>query len=81
MIAAEEIVGETMRHYPQTIRVFLDFRFGCVGCPIACLHTIADAAFEHGAKPDAFFAALNAARQVGAVGEISKSEQSDPSRS
>lgn len=37
-----------MRSYPTTIRVFLDFKMGCVGCPIACFHTVDDACAEHG---------------------------------
>jgi hybrid cluster-associated redox disulfide protein len=30
----------------------------CVGCPIACLHTVDDACREHGVDRDAFFKAL-----------------------
>jgi hybrid cluster-associated redox disulfide protein len=36
---------------------------GCVGCPIACYHTVDDACREHGVDRDAF---LNALRSVGA---------------
>ena len=38
--------------------MFLDFRMGCVGCPIACFHTVDDACREHGVDRDAFLDAL-----------------------
>jgi len=38
------LVDDVMTHWPSTIRVFLDFKFSCVGCPIACFHTVRDAA-------------------------------------
>jgi hybrid cluster-associated redox disulfide protein len=40
--------------------VFLDFKFMCVGCPIACFHSVEDACREHKAELDAFLQALNA---------------------
>jgi hybrid cluster-associated redox disulfide protein len=36
-----------MRRWPSTIRVFLDFRMKCVGCPIAAFHSIDEACAEH----------------------------------
>jgi hybrid cluster-associated redox disulfide protein len=51
-------VDEVMRRWPSTIRVFLDFRMACVGCPIAAFHTVADACREHGAEPAAFLSRL-----------------------
>jgi hybrid cluster-associated redox disulfide protein len=54
----EMTVDEVMRRWPATIRVFLDFRMGCVGCPIGGFHTVADACKEHGAAPHTFVAAL-----------------------
>jgi hybrid cluster-associated redox disulfide protein len=53
-------VDEVMRRWPQTIRVFLDFGFGCVGCPIACFHSVEEASREHRADLEAFITALNA---------------------
>ena len=41
-------VAEIMSTWPSTIRVFLDRRMQCVGCPIAPFHTLTDAAEEHG---------------------------------
>jgi hybrid cluster-associated redox disulfide protein len=60
-INPELLVDEVMRQWPETIRVFLDFRFGCVGCPIACFHTVAEASLEHGVDCAAFVEALRAA--------------------
>jgi hybrid cluster-associated redox disulfide protein len=57
----DDIVGEVMNARPATIRVFLDFRMGCVGCPIAAFHTVDDACKEHGVDRDEFLAALRAA--------------------
>jgi len=57
------LVEETMRRWPGTIRVFLDFRMGCVGCPIASFHSLEDASREHGVDLDRFLSAL---RQVAA---------------
>jgi hybrid cluster-associated redox disulfide protein len=47
-----------MNNWPATIRVFLDFKTGCVGCPIACFHTVDDASGEHHVDRDAFLKAL-----------------------
>jgi hybrid cluster-associated redox disulfide protein len=59
-IGFEDIVGEVMMARPATIRVFLNFRMGCVGCPISALHTVDDACNEHGVDRDEFLAALRA---------------------
>jgi hybrid cluster-associated redox disulfide protein len=57
-IEFDDPVDEVMRSHPTTIRVFLDFRMGCVGCPIACFHTVDDACGEHGVDRGAFLRAL-----------------------
>jgi hybrid cluster-associated redox disulfide protein len=44
-------VQAIMTRWPRTVRVFIDRRFHCVGCPIAGFHRIADTAREHG-HPD-----------------------------
>ena len=54
-------VNEVMRRWPATIRVFLDFRMGCVGCPIAGFHTVEDACREHACAPADFLSALRTA--------------------
>ena len=60
-IAFETTVDEVMRLWPATIRVFLDFRMGCIGCPIAIFHTVADTCSEHGVDRETFLAALREA--------------------
>ena len=35
-IGFDDLVADGMKEQPAAIRVFLDFRMGCVGCPIAC---------------------------------------------
>ena len=54
-----DLVDEVMRGEPRTIRVFLALQMGCVGCPLACFHTVADACREHHLDCDAFLAALH----------------------
>jgi hybrid cluster-associated redox disulfide protein len=57
-IEFDDLVDDIMRQSPQTIRVFLDFRMSCVGCPIATFHTIEDSCREHGVDVETFLAAL-----------------------
>jgi hybrid cluster-associated redox disulfide protein len=57
-IGFDDLVDDVMSGSPATIRVFLEFRMGCVGCPIACFHTVDDACREHGVDRDAFLSAL-----------------------
>ncbi len=54
----DDLVDDVMSAAPETIRVFLAFRMGCVGCPIACFHTVDDACREHSVDRDAFLEAL-----------------------
>jgi hybrid cluster-associated redox disulfide protein len=58
-------VDDVMRRSPATIRVFLDFGMRCVGCPIACFHTVDDACREHDIGCDRFLDALRAAGGTG----------------
>ena len=54
-------VDDIMRIWPRTIRVFLDYRMNCVGCPIGTFHSIEDACREHGIDLAAFTTALRRA--------------------
>jgi hybrid cluster-associated redox disulfide protein len=60
-IASHNLVDDVMSRWPATIRVFLDFRMFCVGCPIAGFHSVDDACREHGIDRENFLAALRAA--------------------
>jgi hybrid cluster-associated redox disulfide protein len=53
-------VAEIMSRWPPTIRLFLDRRMHCVGCPIAPFHTVVDAAGEHGLSYDVLLGELAA---------------------
>lgn len=57
-ISFYDSVDDVMRVRPETIRVFLEFKLGCVGCPIATFHTVDDACREHGIDRDVFMEAL-----------------------
>jgi len=60
-----DLVDEVMRSHPATIRIFPDFKMGCVGCPIASFHTVDQACAEHRVNADAFLQALrDAARRA-----------------
>ena len=60
-IQSHLLVEDVMSRWPATIRVFLSFRMGCVGCPIAGFHDIDDACREHAVDRERLLAALTAA--------------------
>jgi hybrid cluster-associated redox disulfide protein len=64
LIGFDDIAGEVMKSRSATIRVFLDYRMGCVGCPISAFHSVDDACQEHGIDRNAFLAALRAAADI-----------------
>ena len=57
-ISPFDSVDDVMRATPEAIRVFLEHRMGCVGCPIATFHSVDDACREHGIDRDTFIKAL-----------------------
>ncbi len=59
-IESHHLVDEVMAAHPVTIHVFLQYGMRCVGCPIACFHTVADACFEHGVDQVPFLDLLRA---------------------
>ncbi len=56
----DALVDDVMNAFPATIRVFLDFKMGCVGCPIARFHTVDEACTEYGVDRAVFLEALRA---------------------
>jgi hybrid cluster-associated redox disulfide protein len=60
-IETTQLVDDVMRRWPATIRVFLNHGMHCVGCPIACFHTVEDACREHKVDRAGFLADLDAA--------------------
>lgn len=55
------LVDDVMRGRPAAIRVFLDFRMNCIGCPIAGFHSVEDACRAHGLDVAPVLAALRTA--------------------
>ncbi len=53
-------LSDLMSLWPRTIRVFLDRRMHCVGCPIAPFHSLVDAAEEHNLQLAELIAAVEA---------------------
>ena len=51
-------VDQVMNRWPASVRVFLDFRMRCVGCPIAAFHSVEEASREHGIDGHALVASL-----------------------
>lgn len=60
-ISPDCLVDDVMSRFPATIRVFLEFKLGCIGCPIASFHSVEDACREHGIDAGRFLAALRSA--------------------
>lgn len=60
-VESTQLVDDVMRKWPATIRVFLNHKMSCVGCPIACFHTVDDACREHGTDRARFLADLRGA--------------------
>jgi len=60
-IHGTSLVEDVMRDWPATIRVFLNYKLGCIGCPIAGFHSVEEACREHGTDGASFLAALRAA--------------------
>lgn len=53
-------IDEVMRRKPSTIKVLIDEEMHCVGCVLACFHSVAEAAHEHDKDAETLLAVLNA---------------------
>lgn len=53
-------VDQVMSRWPASIRVFMDFKMSCIGCPIATFHSVDEASREHKIDGAAFLTALQA---------------------
>ena len=60
-ITGEEPIGDVLKQYPQTLRVFLSHGLMCVGCAVARFENIRDGALAHGINVEALIKDLNAA--------------------
>ncbi|MBZ1356381.1 MAG: DUF1858 domain-containing protein [Candidatus Nealsonbacteria bacterium] len=58
-IKKEMKIGEVIRKYPKTVKVFIRYNLGCVSCPMAEPESIEEAAEVHGLNIDEFLMELN----------------------
>ena len=54
-------IGDVVKNYPETIKVFLRHGLMCVGCAVARFENIKDGATTHGIDVDALLTDLNQA--------------------
>jgi hybrid cluster-associated redox disulfide protein len=59
-IGLDDIVDDVLRRRPATFRAFLDHGMRCIGCPIACFHTVGEACRAHHVDAAVFLSALEA---------------------
>jgi hybrid cluster-associated redox disulfide protein len=59
MISRNMLIEEIVRNYPETIPVFEQYGFGCLGCRAALFENIEQGAKVHGIDAEAFIASLN----------------------
>ncbi|MFO1148060.1 MAG: DUF1858 domain-containing protein [Alsobacter sp.] len=82
-ITEDLLVDDVMRLWPETIRVFLNYRFGCIGCPIGSFHTVREACHEHQVEVGGFLSALRnaAGHHEGEADNVAGSASAITSRS
>ena len=61
VLTSDMTVDLVMNCWPASIRVFMDYKMGCVGCPIGTFHSVEEASREHKVDLAAFLGALQAA--------------------
>ena len=60
IITGDEPIGQVLKDYPKTLRVFLSHGLMCVGCAVARFENVRDGATAHGIDVDALINDLNA---------------------
>jgi hybrid cluster-associated redox disulfide protein len=53
------LIEEIIRNYPETVPIFEQYGFGCLGCRAALFENIEQGAKAHGIDVEAFIASLN----------------------
>ena len=81
VLAKNQVVDTVMRRWPGTIRVFLDYRMHCIGCPVGHLHTVEEACSEHGIELGALLDDLREAARHNQVGCSGPDDSGVPSAS
>tara|TARA_Y100000310_G_scaffold265358_1_gene276360 strand:+ start:608 stop:805 length:198 start_codon:yes stop_codon:yes gene_type:complete len=59
MITKDSKIAEVIEKYPDTVEVFVEAGFHCMGCAMAALETIEDGCKVHGIDVDEFVEKLN----------------------
>jgi hybrid cluster-associated redox disulfide protein len=59
IITKDMVISEVLDNYPQTIEVFIEFGFQCIGCAAAEFETIQEGATTHDIDIDELIDALN----------------------
>ena len=58
-ITADMTIGEVLKKYPESLKVFLSHGLMCVGCAVARFENIEQGATAHGIDVDALIRDLN----------------------
>ncbi|MBN1642012.1 MAG: DUF1858 domain-containing protein [Anaerolineae bacterium] len=58
-ITADMTIGEVLKKYPESLKVFLSHGLMCVGCAVARFENIRQGATAHGIDVDALIRDLN----------------------
>ena len=58
-ITPEMTIGEVLKEYPESLKVFLSHGLMCVGCAVARFENIRQGATAHGINVDALIKDLN----------------------
>lgn len=60
-ITSDMPIGDVVKNYPETVKVFLRHGLMCIGCAVARFENIRDGATAHGIDVDALLSDLNQA--------------------
>jgi hybrid cluster-associated redox disulfide protein len=60
LITLDHFIDEILNQWPETIKLFLDYRMACVGCSMSSFDTLRDALAAHDLPQDVVLHALNA---------------------
>jgi hybrid cluster-associated redox disulfide protein len=59
VITADMAIGDVLKKYPESLKVFLSHGLMCVGCAVARFENIEQGAMAHGINVDALMKDLN----------------------
>ena len=59
VISADMAIGDVLKKYPESLKVFLSHGLMCVGCAVARFENIEQGATAHGINVDALLKDLN----------------------